>query len=186
MRGLSTCLAQALLCYAKQPQGRRRIRWIPAESIRCSASYASSQVAAGKTTQEAQASDGVAFGEVLQTALEQVSAAQKEAQGMAGRFSAGDPNVNLQDVMVNLQKANLSFQQMVQVRNKLVTAYQDICEHAGLRRPFNARAPQLDGLFSPASRMRNEMHAKFAPAWTTIPGELISVGPMVCIWHGFH
>jgi len=34
--------------------------------------------------------------------------------------------VNLQDVMVNLQKANLSFQQMVQVRNKLVTAYQDI------------------------------------------------------------
>ena len=41
-------------------------------------------------------------------------------------FSAGDPNVNLQDVMVNLQKANLSFQQMVQVRNKLVTAYQDI------------------------------------------------------------
>ncbi|MCP5294713.1 MAG: flagellar hook-basal body complex protein FliE [Zoogloeaceae bacterium] len=87
---------------------------------------ASSQVAAGKTTQEAQASDGVAFGEVLQTALEQVSAAQKEAQGMAKDFSAGDPNVNLQDVMVNLQKANLSFQQMVQVRNKLVTAYQDI------------------------------------------------------------
>ena len=87
---------------------------------------ASSQVAAGKTTQEAQATDGVEFGAVLQNALEQVSAAQKEAQGMAKDFSAGDPNVNLQDVMVNLQKANLSFQQMVQVRNKLVTAYQDI------------------------------------------------------------
>ena len=28
--------------------------------------------------------------------------------------------------MVNLEKASLSFQQMVQVRNKLVTAYQDI------------------------------------------------------------
>ena len=28
--------------------------------------------------------------------------------------------------MVNLQKANLSFQQMTQVRNRLVSAYQDI------------------------------------------------------------
>jgi flagellar hook-basal body complex protein FliE len=28
--------------------------------------------------------------------------------------------------MINLQKANLSFQQMVQVRNKLVSAYQDV------------------------------------------------------------
>ncbi len=45
---------------------------------------------------------------------------------MAQNFSAGDPNVNLQDVMVNLQKASMSFQQMVQVRNRLVTAYQDI------------------------------------------------------------
>jgi flagellar hook-basal body complex protein FliE len=45
---------------------------------------------------------------------------------MAEDFSGGEPNVNLQDVMVNLQKANLSFQQMVQVRNRLVSAYQDI------------------------------------------------------------
>ena len=58
--------------------------------------------------------------------LKDVSAAQGEARAMAQNFSAGDPNVNLQDVMVNLQKANLSFQQMVQVRNRLVTAYQDI------------------------------------------------------------
>ena len=49
-----------------------------------------------------------------------------EARAMAQNFSAGDPNVNLQDVMVNLQKASMSFQQMVQVRNRLVTAYQDI------------------------------------------------------------
>lgn len=50
--------------------------------------------------------------------------------GQAGNsqgFSSGDPNVNLRIVVVNLQKANLSFQQMVQVRNKLVvTAYQDM------------------------------------------------------------
>ena len=44
----------------------------------------------------------------------------------AGGADFGNSDVNLQDVMVNLQKANLSFQQMVQVRNKLVTAYHDI------------------------------------------------------------
>ena len=87
---------------------------------------ATSQVASGKSAQSAQAAGETDFGQVLQTAIDQVSSAEMEAQEMSKGFSAGDPNVNLQDVMVNLQKANLSFQQMVQVRNKLVTAYQDI------------------------------------------------------------
>ena len=55
-----------------------------------------------------------------------VSAAQADARKMAEDFSSGQSDVNLQDVMINLQKANLSFQQMVQVRNKLVSAYHDI------------------------------------------------------------
>lgn len=88
---------------------------------------ATAQAAGAKSPASAnQAAGGVDFAEVLQGALKDVSAAQQEARGMAQEFSAGDPNVNLQDVMVNLQKANLSFQQMVQVRNRLVTAYQDI------------------------------------------------------------
>ncbi|MDR1424421.1 MAG: flagellar hook-basal body complex protein FliE [Azoarcus sp.] len=69
---------------------------------------------------------GVSFAEALNNALKDVSAAQKEARAMAEDFSSGDSNTNLQDVMINLQKANLSFQQMVQVRNRLVSAYQDI------------------------------------------------------------
>ena len=85
-----------------------------------------SQAAQNKSVQPGEAAGGVDFAQVLQGALADVSAAQKEARAMAQDFSAGDPNVNLQDVMVNLQKASLSFQQMVQVRNKLVTAYQDI------------------------------------------------------------
>lgn len=87
---------------------------------------ATSQAAASKPSQGASAAGGVDFGEVLKGAMEGVSSAQMQAQQMAQGFSSGDPNVNLQDVMVNLQKANLSFQQMVQVRNRLVTAYQDI------------------------------------------------------------
>ena len=55
-----------------------------------------------------------------------MNSAQQEASDLAKAFELGQPNANLQDVMVSLQKANLSFQTMVQVRNKLVTAYQEI------------------------------------------------------------
>jgi len=87
---------------------------------------ATSDAAAGKPADAAAAAGGADFAQILDGALKGVSAAQTNAQEMAQAFSAGDPNVNLQDVMINLQKANLSFQQMVQVRNKLVTAYQEI------------------------------------------------------------
>ena len=58
--------------------------------------------------------------------IEQVSQAQANAQKMSEDFASGQNNANLQDVMINLQKASLSFQQMTQVRNKLVSAYHDI------------------------------------------------------------
>jgi flagellar hook-basal body complex protein FliE len=86
---------------------------------------ASSVVAQGKPA-AAQAPGGADFSQVLKSAIDQVGQAQQQAQQMTENFASGESNVNLQDVMVNLQKANLSFQQMVQVRNKLVTAYHDI------------------------------------------------------------
>ncbi len=66
------------------------------------------------------------FSQILKNTLDQVNQAQQTAQQMTEDFASGQSNVNLQDVMINLQKANLSFQEMVQVRNKLVTAYQNI------------------------------------------------------------
>jgi flagellar hook-basal body complex protein FliE len=45
---------------------------------------------------------------------------------MAASFAGGDGNANLHEVMIELQKASVSFQEMVQVRNKLVSAYQDV------------------------------------------------------------
>lgn len=83
-------------------------------------------LAQSKPAQEAAAPGAADFAQVLKGAIDQVNQAQQQAQQMAQDFSAGKADVNLQDVMVNLQKANLSFQQMVQVRNRLVSAYQDI------------------------------------------------------------
>lgn len=85
-----------------------------------------SAVAQGKPTQAAAAPGGADFSQVLKSAIDQVGQAQQQAQQMSENFASGQNNVNLQDVMVNLQKASLSFQQMVQVRNKLVSAYHDI------------------------------------------------------------
>ena len=74
----------------------------------------------------AKSNSAVDFGEVLKTAVDQVNSAQLETNKLAKQFEMGEPNANLQDVMISLQKANISFQTMVQVRNKLVNAYQDI------------------------------------------------------------
>ena len=69
---------------------------------------------------------GADFAKILQNSISQVSQTQQEAEGMAANFAAGDSNANLHDVMISLQKANISFQEMVQVRNKLVSAYNDV------------------------------------------------------------
>jgi flagellar hook-basal body complex protein FliE len=87
---------------------------------------AASAVAQGKPAAAARNVEGADFSLALKSAIDQVNAAQQSAQQMTQDFASGQSNVNLQDVMINLQKANLSFQQMVQVRNKLVTAYQDV------------------------------------------------------------
>jgi flagellar hook-basal body complex protein FliE len=66
------------------------------------------------------------FAQVLKNSIEQVNQTQQQADGMAANFAAGDGNANLHEVMIALQKASVSFQEMVQVRNKLVSAYQDV------------------------------------------------------------
>jgi flagellar hook-basal body complex protein FliE len=83
---------------------------------------------AGRRTAEAQSATagGADFAQILQNSIAQVNQTQQQAEGMAANFAAGDGNANLHEVMIALQKANVSFQEMVQVRNKLVSAYHDV------------------------------------------------------------
>ena len=88
---------------------------------------ASSAQASGRVSEAQSAPAGGAdFAKILQNSIDQVNQTQQQAEGMAANFAAGDGNTNLQDVMISLQKANISFQEMVQVRNKLVSAYHDV------------------------------------------------------------
>ena len=75
---------------------------------------------------EEKAAERVDFAAALKASLDQVNNAQSKAQQLNQRFALGDDSVNLSDVMISMQKAGIAFQATVQVRNKLVSAYQDI------------------------------------------------------------
>lgn len=83
--------------------------------------------AAGKPAEVSAGAEGVPdFASVLKGSIDKVSQTQKSANEMAEKLVAGDNTQNLHEVMIALQTASVSFQEMVQVRNKLVTAYQDV------------------------------------------------------------
>jgi flagellar hook-basal body complex protein FliE len=68
----------------------------------------------------------VSFSDALKAQLENVSKAQNQADEMGQKFASGDDSVSLSDTMIAMQKASITFQATVQVRNKLVSAYHDI------------------------------------------------------------
>ncbi|MFV0372344.1 MAG: flagellar hook-basal body complex protein FliE [Azonexus sp.] len=82
--------------------------------------------ASGKTPETPLAEGSADFASVLKGSIDKVNATQQSATQMAEKLAAGDNSQNLHEVMVALQTASVSFQEMVQVRNKLVTAYQEM------------------------------------------------------------
>ena len=72
------------------------------------------------------ASEGIDFGSVLKQAIDGVNEKQQVAAKFKSAFEGGDKTMNLAEVMVASQKASVSFQAMLQVRNKLVEAYKDV------------------------------------------------------------
>ena len=66
------------------------------------------------------------FSQMLKQSIDKVNETQMESSKLAEAFQAGDPNVQASELMVALQKSNVSFQAMLQVRNKLLSAYQEV------------------------------------------------------------
>jgi len=71
-----------------------------------------------------QPSGSSSFSKLLTDAVEQVNDVEKDSQGELQKFLSNDSD--LHSVMISLEKADLSFQVMMQVRNKIVSAYQEI------------------------------------------------------------
>ncbi|MEO6078229.1 MAG: flagellar hook-basal body complex protein FliE [Steroidobacteraceae bacterium] len=68
----------------------------------------------------------VSFANVLKQGLDRVNESQLQASNLATRFERGDSGVELSQVMIESQKASVSFRATVEIRNRLVNAYQDI------------------------------------------------------------
>ncbi len=66
------------------------------------------------------------FSNMFKNAVNQVNEVQQQAGELKTQFELGNPNIDIADVMVKTQVASVSFQAMTQVRNKLVSAYQEI------------------------------------------------------------
>ena len=76
----------------------------------------------------AHGSDPSAFASLLQSEISQVNRSQQQADDLATAFQKGTPGVELPQVMVELQKASLSFRALTEARNRLISAYQEIMQ----------------------------------------------------------
>ncbi|AJQ96340.1 flagellar hook-basal body complex protein FliE [Gynuella sunshinyii] len=84
----------------------------------------------GQSTRSVEQSEPPSFGEMFKSAVDTVNDNQKAASSLSQRFELGDPQVDLPEVMIALQKSSVSFQAMTQVRNKMVEAYKEIMNMA--------------------------------------------------------
>ena len=66
------------------------------------------------------------FSQLLSDSIGQVNELQKESAEMKTAFEMGDPGVDIPEVMIAVQKASLSFEAITEVRNKLLSAYQEV------------------------------------------------------------
>ena len=66
------------------------------------------------------------FQQTLSNAIDGVSKAQNDAGALQQAFEVGDPRADLARVMVAMQQSQVAFKAAVEVRNRLVQAYQDV------------------------------------------------------------
>jgi flagellar hook-basal body complex protein FliE len=78
-----------------------------------------------KKPDAAPAPGGPSFGEALESALKTVDGGLQQGDTKAAAYVSGE-NVDLHNVLLDLERADLNFRTMVQVRNKLLEAYKEI------------------------------------------------------------
>jgi flagellar hook-basal body complex protein FliE len=82
-------------------------------------------VTSSTSRESRQTSGGADFMKSLEDAMGQVSQLQDEADSRVGQLLTGN-NQDVHSAMIAVEKAGLAFDMMVQVRNKIVQAYQQV------------------------------------------------------------
>ncbi len=96
------------------------------QQMRSMAAMAENRIPNNELNNAINPKDKADFAQLIADSINKVNETQKAASAQATAFEKGDPNVNLGDVMIALQKASVSFQAMTQVRNNLVSAYKEV------------------------------------------------------------
>ena len=77
--------------------------------------------------QQTQQTGGVGeFASILRQGLDQVNQTEQRADQLSAAFQRGTPGVELPQVMLEMSKASVSLRAVSEVRNRLISAYQDI------------------------------------------------------------
>lgn len=66
------------------------------------------------------------FGDLLKQSVESVNQNQQVADRQQDAYTRGDGSISLAQVMVSMQKADVSFRATVEVRNKMIDAYHEV------------------------------------------------------------
>jgi flagellar hook-basal body complex protein FliE len=66
------------------------------------------------------------FAALLKNSVDHIASMQNQATQLSSAYEAGDKSVDLTRVMLEVQKADLAFRAMTQVRNKLLDAYTQV------------------------------------------------------------
>ncbi|HEX8947583.1 MAG TPA: flagellar hook-basal body complex protein FliE [Dissulfurispiraceae bacterium] len=80
---------------------------------------------AAEPSKAASKDGGASFASAIQEAMKEVSAVQNDTEKAIENFSKGEVK-DIHTVVVAMEKADLSLQTMLQVRNKLLSAYDEI------------------------------------------------------------
>jgi flagellar hook-basal body complex protein FliE len=87
---------------------------------------AQTKVSTAQAPQAQQTQGPSEFANIMKSGLDVVNQNQAKADQMTDAFSRGAPGVELPQVMLATAKASVSFHALSEVRNRLVSAYQDI------------------------------------------------------------
>lgn len=87
--------------------------------------WSSLSPASQATTQTSGSTAGQSFGQFLSSAIDQASSLSNQADVLAAQYAAGSP-VSVDQLMIAEQQASMALSLVVQVRDRVVSAYQTV------------------------------------------------------------
>lgn len=100
--------------------------YVPSEEL-FKTNFNNGKIIDSNATDSTGGTSSVSFADTLKNSLDKVNTEQVQAESAVSSYVKGD-SIDIADVMLKNEEAKMSLQYAVQVRNKLVDAYQEIAK----------------------------------------------------------